>query len=37
MSIDTSAGSEPLEGADVRPVVSQLVADPAPLDFGHLP
>ena len=34
MSIDTSAGSEPLEGADVRPVVSQLVADPAPLGLA---
>ena len=34
MAIDTSAGAEPLGGADVRPVVAQLVADPAPLGLA---
>jgi succinate-acetate transporter protein len=34
MSVDTSAGGEPLGGADVRPEASQVVADPAPLGLA---
>jgi succinate-acetate transporter protein len=34
MAIDTSAGAEPLGGAEVRPEVAQLVADPAPLGLA---
>ena len=34
MAIDTSAGAEPFEGADVRAVTVQPVADPAPLGLA---